>query len=143
MISGKTAKNRVFMRTMILLVVIMKISSGQVFAQSNLNYEHIKNGCIKFKVFTAQPDFENGEFFSRSTVKVTSLDSLDWAALKLIKKEEWIALLNNANFDWAANLILYALNERNGYSFKKINSREQWLGRLKKEDIAYWKNNLK
>lgn len=131
------------MRTMILIVVIMKISSGQVFAQPNLNYEHIKNGCVKFNVFTAQPDFENGEFFSRSIVKVTHLDSLDWAALKLIKKEEWIALLNDTNFDWSVNLILYELNERNGYSFKKINSREQWLGKLKEEDIAYWKKNLK
>ncbi len=50
------------------------------------------------------------------------------------------SLLNDPNYDWATNLILYNLYDINALFFAAfdIMTREDWLGYFKDEDIAMW-----
>ena len=52
------------------------------------------------------------------------------------------SLLNDPNYDWATNLILYNLYDINALFFAAfdIMTREDWLGYSKKRDIDLWKD---
>ena len=64
--------------------------------------------------------------------------------VKSIKKDEWIELLLNNKTDWAANLILYDLYERNAVVFNTvIKSRKDWVTVSKDTDVSYWEEFLR
>ncbi len=55
----------------------------------------------------------------------------------------WINHLNDENEDWACNLILYYLYQKDASAIAYIyNTREKWL-RTKEEEIRYWKLKFK
>jgi len=59
-----------------------------------------------------------------------------------LSKECWMSLLENENTNWAANLILYSIYDRDALLLSRSNEKD-WKKFLKKDDIDYWRKNLK
>ena len=60
-----------------------------------------------------------------------------------ITSETWKVLLNNSNSDWAANLILYSIYDKDAFLLSKYNNRELWSKNLKNEDLDFWNKKFK
>ena len=63
--------------------------------------------------------------------------------VRRINKKAWLMLLKNPKTDWAANLILYDIFDKNAllFSFPKL-TRKDWLVCLREQDLKFWKNRL-
>ena len=114
----------------------------QTNAQSNSEkYLFINNNKIKYSI---------GNIACDTCVPIksigyrifVSLNKKEQKIIKEIDKETWIYLLSNPKTDWAANLILYNLYNRDAFFLTKYNSRRLWLYILKKDDISFWKDTL-
>ena len=55
---------------------------------------------------------------------------------------DWLLLLNNKKSDWAANLVLYQIFDKDAIPLYHIGNRARWLKYLKKEDLAFWKQTF-
>lgn len=58
--------------------------------------------------------------------------------VKNITSETWKVLLNNRHSDWASNLILYSLYDKNAILLSRNDDRELWSKYFKKEDLDFW-----
>ncbi len=63
------------------------------------------------------------------------------SVVKSISNNKWLDLLTNESTDFAANLTLHYLFEKDAISLYRI-KREDWLIAEKEKDIDYWKNYL-
>jgi hypothetical protein len=105
----------------------------------------IKNETIKFQVLRKSMEFidTNNIVPSKYLIRV-DLNEKQQKEVKILTKEDWMKLLKGIHTDWAANLILYYMYERDAflyYSF--INNKERWRLTEKKNDIQYWSEHLK
>lgn len=71
------------------------------------------------------------------------LKDSDFKKLKSISRECWFQLLEDEKSDWAANLIPYALNDKDATAFLVYKKEKDWRKSLKKDDVEYWKKSLK
>lgn len=60
-----------------------------------------------------------------------------------IKKKEWILLLNDSTTDYAANILLYYLHNRDAIVLLYNRNIVAWRNGMKDDDILYWKKTLK
>ena len=103
----------------------------------------IMNEEVSFKVYIYGMDFTAKTKPKSNLVIETNIkDAALWRRIKVLAAEQWLCLLNNPKSDWAANLILYQLYEKDAILFSKIKKREDWIGFRKDEDIEYWKTFL-
>jgi hypothetical protein len=59
-----------------------------------------------------------------------------------LKKKEWMALLNDSKKDWAANLILYYIFDKEAGLLYRHDKRKFWIGYLKQIDVKFWEEQL-
>lgn len=125
------------------IVLLLTISSFvQTFGQSELP---VTNETIKYKIIRTSLRFvgEKTVIPSKYLIQV-ELNDATKARLRKLKKQQWVALLNNETYDWAANLLLYDLFERDAIPYHVlVKDRNTWLEKLKTEEIAYWSTYLK
>ncbi|MEL6848372.1 MAG: hypothetical protein AAFP92_07630 [Bacteroidota bacterium] len=50
---------------------------------------------------------------------------------------EWLTLLDDPTTDWAANLVLYAMSEKDAFLYVNLTEKDWRLVR-REEDIKYW-----
>jgi hypothetical protein len=69
--------------------------------------------------------------------------------VRKLDKQTWLNLLNSPNSDFAANLILYDIYNKDGITLYVWDSDkgedsfcELWQKHLKDEDLDYWKEHL-
>lgn len=62
--------------------------------------------------------------------------------VKNITSETWKVLLNNSNSDWASNLILYSLYDKDALLLSMNDDRELWSKYYKKEDLDFWNSKF-
>ena len=74
---------------------------------------------------------------------VVSLREEEENIVKKINREEWIFLLQQNTSDWAANLILYGLYDKDAFILSRNNSKELWKQYLKLDDVKYWDRIIK
>lgn len=74
---------------------------------------------------------------------IVSLSKKEENIVKKITPDTWKALLNNNKSDWASNLILYNLHNKDAFRLSKHDDREVWFKHFKKEDLEFWDNQFK
>jgi Leucine-rich repeat (LRR) protein len=62
--------------------------------------------------------------------------------IRKITPAEWLQLLNNEQTDWAANLVLYYLHDKDALILSRHIDCADWKKTLKKEDIDYWNKKM-
>jgi len=72
-----------------------------------------------------------------------SLSAKEDSIIKRISKRQWLSMLNDKKTDFAANLLLYQLYEREAIVFLDIKDASDWRLSLKDDDLYYWRRTLK
>ena len=72
-----------------------------------------------------------------------SLSAKEDSIIKHISKRQWLSMLNDKKTDFAANLLLYQLYEREAIVFLDIKDASDWRLSLKDDDLYYWRRTLK
>jgi len=103
---------------------------------SFINNEKIKYSIVLLACDTCVPITNLGE---RVIVKVTNRQK---KILNQIDRKLWISLLSNTDTDWASNLLLYSIFNRNAHILSIYNNRGSWVKTLKKDDLDYWEKIL-
>lgn len=74
---------------------------------------------------------------------VVELSEKEQEIIKKINSKTWLKLLNNDSTDYAANLILYDIYDKDALILSMYDSKELWNKYLKKDDLEHWSNLLK
>jgi hypothetical protein len=69
---------------------------------------------------------------------IVQLSKKEKETIKKITPGTWTELLNKNKSDWAANLILYSLYDKNAILLSRNDSKETWEIYLKEEDLKFW-----
>ena len=72
-----------------------------------------------------------------------SLSAKEDSIIKHISKRQWLSMLNDKKTDFAANLLLYQLYEREAIMFLQIKDETDWRLAMKENDLHYWQQTLK
>ena len=72
-----------------------------------------------------------------------SLSAKEDSIIKHISKGQWLSMLNDKKTDFAANLLLYQLYEREAIMFLQIKDASDWRLAMKDDDLYYWRRTLK
>lgn len=115
------------------------------FSQEICDLKYLNNQKIEFNLF-----FNNAVFSSVDTLETGfQIDVIGGAeALDILRKgseviPSLIKLLNDKERDWAANLLLYDILNRNALLLVAIDTEEDWRSFQKDNDLNYWNNYLK
>lgn len=130
-----------FMPLLFLVLVMWNYTLGQVkvdefidgLSNDNLKYEMAKVGTSELKS-------GNKIALPKTVVVVKSVDVK--SVLSKYKKsallKRLIAALDDPNKDWYANILLYAITERDATSLVVIEGRADWVNSNKEKDVEYW-----
>ena len=138
------------MKWVILIVQIMFILSCSAQKTSNererdlyineLSFINNRNLNFSIKRVVSDSCFPIIDIGYRIRVKLTpKQDSL----LRKLKKRQWINMLNNNTTDYAANILLYYIHNRDATVLLYNRSLKDWRDGMKNEDILYWNETLK
>ncbi|MBI3235701.1 MAG: hypothetical protein HYZ42_16965 [Bacteroidetes bacterium] len=123
--------------------VLLLFCHNSIICQNNQIPVNFNNKRIKFGVYLVHVDREVNIAYSETLIGLQNLDSLDWVILRSIKKEDWLSLLKDHHYDWAANLALYEIHRKYAGIFSSINNRKKWIKHQRILDLAFWEQTLK
>lgn len=105
-------------------------------------FDFIQNDSIKYSVvlMTCQKCVPVRSVGCRIVV---DLSQTQIGIVKKIDYATWMMLLNDDKTDWAANLILYYLYDRDAILFSLGKKRDAWCVVQKHDDIQYWMRTIK
>lgn len=104
---------------------------------SFINNRRINFSINKVACDTCFPIFDIGY---RVRVKLTpKQDSI----IVRMKRREWLSLLNDETTDYAANILLYYIYNRDAIVLLYNRSIREWRAAMKEDDILYWEQKLK
>lgn len=133
----------------ILGILVMGISSccaqkTHCKREKNITNElsFINNRRINFSIKKVACDrcFPIFDIGYRVSVKLTpKQDSI----IVRMKRREWLSLLNDETTDYAANILLYYIYNRDAIVLLYNRSIKDWRDGMKEDDILYWEKRLK
>lgn len=102
----------------------------------------IDNRTIKYKIMKVACD---------TCVPITdigyrvqiSLSAHEDSLISHISKAQWLGMLGSRKTDFAANLLLYRLYEREAIVLLHYNNAPEWRQAMKENDLHYWQQTLK
>ncbi len=139
------------MNKLLLLITCIIVFNNCIFSQkisatgkqkdSSKKIYFIDNDKIKYSIVIMSCDSCIPISNIGYRVKV-QLSKNEMEIVKKLDYKNWIILLQNNKTDWAANLILYYINDRDASLLARRNKRELWVKYLKLDDIKYWEKAL-
>ena len=112
-----------------------------------------KTHCKREKNITNELSFINNRRINFSIKKVacdTCFPIFDIGyrvRVKLTPKQDsrraWLSLLNDETTDYAANILLYYIYNRDAIVLLYNRSIREWRAAMKEDDILYWEQKLK
>lgn len=104
---------------------------------SFINNKRINFSIKKVACDTCFPIFDVGY---RVNVKLTPKQK---NLIIRMKRGEWLSLLNDETTDYAANILLYYIYNRDAIVLLYNRSIRDWRDGMKEDDILYWEKRLK
>ena len=104
---------------------------------SFINNRRINFSIKKVACDTCFPIFDVGY---RVSVKLTPKQKI---LVVRMKRGEWLSLLNDETTDYAANILLYYIYNRDAIVLLYNRSIKDWRDGMKEDDILYWEKRLK
>jgi len=134
---------------MILILIASSCNTQSEDIQNNIDKEmdtslsFIDNRSIKYDFgrvlcdttfpFTSYPNWSTSVFLTDEQNEI----------VRKLDKQTWLNLLNSPHSDFAANLILYSIYNKDAFLFVfEKNLCESWKKYNKEEDLDYWKKHL-
>jgi len=131
-------------KRIVFFAILSLFLTNKVMCQVSTSSAHLNNDSIKFEIYRTSSKFVGtGKIIpSKTIIKVVITDTMR-KEIKKWRYSDWIKLLSATQTDWAANLMLYDIYEKDATVFKVIKTRDDWEGSYKKKDIDFWKKRLK
>ncbi len=98
-----------------------------LFNNENINYAII-----------LVPDRSEFPIISYYRVEIESVADPQIHGLRSMYSDNWLSLLNNEKTDWAANIVLYYLYQRDAFELSKYENPNKWRKFMKQRDVKYW-----
>lgn len=137
------------MKTLTFLLYILHMNllcniSTQKNIETNISIDDsfIRNNKIKYSLVLASCD-SCSPIVNKGYRIVTQITEKERKIAHQLTYNDWVRLLNDKKSDWAANLILYDIFDKDALSFYSFNNRKKWLKYFKGEDLAFWEQKLK
>jgi len=73
---------------------------------------------------------------------ILQLHKNQYKAIQNINAKEWLRLLNQKSTDFAANIILYSIYDKDATVITAFATPEKWRRALKDDDLKYWQSVL-
>ena len=103
---------------------------------SFINNERIKYSIVLMACNSCAPIKNIGDRV------IINLSKEEKDVIKKMRYSDWKYLLNDNKSDWAANLILYSLYDKDAFLLSQYNKRQLWVEYLKNDDLKFWRKNL-
>jgi len=136
--------NKIVKMAMLLLIILPLLFAGlKCYSQiDSLEHKYFNNDSIHYDVI----------YVSHSVLsKKTNPISKHYVSLRISKTYRdyllgkdtvfWLERLQNDTSDWATNLVLYYLYDKDASRLIVFNTRKKWL-RIKEDDVKYWRKFL-
>ena len=116
------------------------VAGASAKAPSDVSF--IDNRTIKYKIMkvacdTCVPIRDIGY-----RVRI-SLSAREDSLIRHISKGQWLSMLSSKQTDFAANLLLYRLYERDALVLLYVKNASDWRLSMKADDLHYWQQTLK
>ena len=72
-----------------------------------------------------------------------SLSAREDSLIRHISKGQWLSMLSSKQTDFATNLLLYRLYERDALVLLYVKNASNWRLSMKADDLHYWQQTLK
>ncbi|WP_299672602.1 hypothetical protein [uncultured Tenacibaculum sp.] len=123
-----------------IMLIVLVFTGFLMYGQKNF---FSKNSDVNFKIYLGSQLSKEG--ISVPMYRIELLDVHD--SIKSINDlniPKVLKLLDNNNYDWYINILLYHLTGKSAmiYSALEIRTKEVWLEELYEADIKYWKKTL-
>jgi hypothetical protein len=132
-------------KKLLCLFIIVFFYLQPMYCQCDSVENHVlNNDLIKYSIVTVTPTASNLKKSPMSGRYVELQIPRDCKNL-LLKRDSifWINHLTNEKQDWATNLVLYYLYQKDATGLAYLfDSRSKWL-KFKNDDISYWKKIFK
>ena len=109
---------------------------------NSINIDFIRNDKIKYSIVLASCD-SCFPIMTKGYRIRTNLTEEQKEIVHSLTFKDWAYLLNDSKSDWAANLTLYEIFDKDAISLYSFNSRKKWIKYFKGEDLAFWEQKLK
>ncbi len=129
----------------LLSIIFLGSIAFTVHAQSDKALLTINNDNIQFEFTRIASKMKNDTLRMHPyVVKITAPQEAVLYAKHEKNAYHLIELLKRENQDWAANVLLYAITQRDGTLLLEFDSNkaESWRRHQKESDVAYWKSNV-
>ena len=107
---------------------------------SFINNKKLKHSIALMACDTCAPMVDIMDIGYRVVVKLSEKDR---EVLKKIQPETWLNLLEGNSTDYASNLILYDIYDKDALRFNVCKDIKTWRKYFKKEDFDFWKAQFK
>ena len=116
------------------------VAGASAKAPSDVSF--IDNRTIKYKIMKVACDtcvpIRNIGYRVR-----ISLSAQEDSLIRHISKGQWFSMLSSKRTDFAANLLLYRLYERDALVLLYVKNASDWRLSMKADDLHYWQQTLK
>lgn len=129
-------------------LIIMLVFNIRLYGQKHQNVSWLRNDSFKYEFVYQGSELIKLSFSPDSTIirplrylVYVVLDAAQEEQIKHLTYKDWLSLLQDSNADFATNLLLYSIFERNAILLLD-KERHTWMQVGKDDDIVYWKNFL-
>jgi hypothetical protein len=111
-------------------------------SKESLNASFIKNEELKFSIKKVACDtcFPIRDIGYRVRVHLSSKQD---SVIRNMSKVQWMLKLHDCNTDFAANILLYYLYDRDAFVLLYNSEIQDWRRAMKEDDIHYWEKVVK
>jgi hypothetical protein len=127
------------MKLIISVIMLLFIQINILFGQIKFKLNDLSKDSIEYVILLKSSKGSDGLLKNDGNFIGIRFDTTEINYLKSLNYTEWIKLLKSNYSDWATNLILYCLFDREATIFTYGINREDWVKEKKNEDIEYWK----
>ena len=134
----------------LLVILLLSISSCNAQrtndennkSKESLNASFIKNEELKFSIKKVACDtcFPIRDIGYRVRVHLSSKQD---SVIRNMSKVQWMLKLHDCDTDFAANILLYYLYDRDAFVLLYNSEIQDWRRAMKEDDIHYWEKVVK
>src|SRR5574344_417424 len=143
-------KMKIHIKFDLLVILLLSISSCNAQrtndennkSKESLNASFIKNEELKFSIKKVACDtcFPIRDIGYRVRVHLSSKQD---SVIRNMSKVQWMLKLHDCNTDFAANILLYYLYDRDAFVLLYNSEIQDWRRAMKEDDIHYWEKVVK
>jgi hypothetical protein len=135
-------KNIIIFLSIISIVFTCNSQNNTTSGTDFKNVNFIRNSAIKYSLVFSSCD-SCVPIMTKGYRISTNITTEQLGIANKLTYSDWLNMLNSSKSDWAANLILYQIFDKDAVSFFSFNNRSKWIKYFKGQDIEYWNQKLK